>query len=64
MTFALYQITDNGLAFISKHVSYVAAMIESGAHCADWTDSPWEYFNTPVHETWVSETFCIISEVN
>ena len=61
MTFALYQITDNGLAFISKHVSHVAAMIQSSviAECGDW-----EYFKTPVHETWVSDTFCIISEVN
>jgi len=59
MTFALYQITDNGLAFISKHVSSTMAMIQSTiiAECGDW-----EYFKTPVHETWVSDAFCIMSE--
>jgi len=60
--FALYEITDNGLSFISKHVTYSAAMMESGAYCEVWTDSPWEHFQTPTHETWVSNTFCIVKE--
>lgn len=62
--YALYEITDNGLAFISKHSTSSEAMIESGAKCEVWTESPWEHFQTQSHETWVSSSFTIISEVN
>jgi len=64
--YSLYEITDNGLSFISKHVSSTMAMIESSARPSDddWTEEVWQYFQTPVHETWISEKFCIIKEVS
>jgi hypothetical protein len=59
--FSLYAITDNGMTLISKHVSSLAAMIQSSVH-AEHESGEWEYFQSPIHETWVSETFCIIKE--
>ena len=59
--FALYEITDNGLAFISKHGSSVAAMIQSSIH-TDSASGEWEKFKSGIQKTWVSDTFCIIEE--